>query len=148
MPPREFGRLSHQQGKFRRPRQRRRQPGGMAPEIEVKRERAAASGAHDSAWSRVRRIRNAPSSFGSFGRMQFEVIGPITEQRTIAVGRRIRELGRILRRHGPGSWRKRSGIAWVREPDGTTRLAELHWYEATGVGRREFKIKRYLDIDP
>jgi hypothetical protein len=29
--------------------------------------------------------------------------------------------------------------------DGSVRLAELHWYEAHGIGAREYKIKEYLD---
>ena len=44
-----------------------------------------------------------------------------------------------------GPWRKRKGVATVRLPDGAERRAELHWYEATGIGRKELKIKRYLD---
>ena len=77
--------------------------------------------------------------------MPFEVVGPIIEQRTIAIGRRIRGLAAITKRYGAGRWRKMSGRAWVRLGDGTMRLAELHWYEATGIGRRNMKIKRYLD---
>ena len=46
---------------------------------------------------------------------------------------------------GRGRWRKRKGVATVRLGDGTIRLAELHWYEATGIGRKELKLKRYLD---
>jgi hypothetical protein len=80
--------------------------------------------------------------------MRFEVVGPITARRTIAVGRRIRELRRIVETHGKGRWRKMAGAAWVRRPDGSTRLAELHWYEATGIGRREIRIKRYLHVIP
>jgi hypothetical protein len=63
---------------------------------------------------------------------------------TIAAGRQIRAIRRLVKAHGPGYWRKRKGIAWVRLADGTVRLAELHWYEATGVGRKELKIKQYL----
>jgi hypothetical protein len=47
--------------------------------------------------------------------------------------------------YGRGRWRKRKGIALVRLPDGSEELAEVHWYEATGIGRRELKIKRYLE---
>jgi hypothetical protein len=77
--------------------------------------------------------------------MRFEIVGPIRDQRTIAVGRRIRRLAAIVAEYGPGKWRKMSGSAWIRRPDGTVRFAEIHWYEATGIGRRNFKIKRYLD---
>ncbi|MEP7325914.1 MAG: hypothetical protein ABI836_08205 [Gemmatimonadota bacterium] len=63
----------------------------------------------------------------------------------MAVGHRIRELDRLIRAYGRGRWRKRKGEATVRLADGTVRRAELHWYEATGIGRKELKIKRYLD---
>ncbi len=56
-----------------------------------------------------------------------------------------RELARLRRRYGRARWRKRKGRAQIELPSGVVRLAELHWYEATGVGQREFKIKRYLD---
>ena len=65
--------------------------------------------------------------------------------RDLAVGRKIRELDRLQKRYGKGRWRKRKGAAKVRLEDGTIRDAELHWYEATGIGRLELKIKRYLD---
>ena len=77
--------------------------------------------------------------------MYFTVIGPISDIKTFATGRGIRELPRLRKLYGRGRWRKRKGIATVRLADGSTRLAELHWYEATGIGRKEFKIKRYLD---
>lgn len=72
-----------------------------------------------------------------------EIVGVIRQIRTIAVGKRIRELTRLRRAYGPGRWRKRKGIARVRI-GGETVLAEVHWYEASGVGRKEFKIKRIL----
>ena len=77
--------------------------------------------------------------------MYFTVIGPISNIETFATGRGIRELPRLRKLYGRGRWRKRKGITTVRLADGSTRLAELHWYEATGIGRKEFKIKRYLD---
>ena len=69
-------------------------------------------------------------------------------RRARAVSRpvRIRELPRLHKQYGRGRWRKRKGIATVRLADGTVRQAEIHWYEATGVGRKELKIKRYLDL--
>lgn len=73
------------------------------------------------------------------------MIGDIVEIETFAVGRGIRERRRLERRFGKGRWRKRKGRARVRLADGTIREAELHWYEATGIGRKELKIKRYLD---
>jgi hypothetical protein len=74
----------------------------------------------------------------------FEVLGRFTQQRTIAVGRGIRELRRLRKIYGPGKWRKVKGIARVRLPDGTISLAEVHWYEAHGIGRIELKVKRLL----
>ena len=75
----------------------------------------------------------------------FEIIGEITDARTFAVGSSIREIARLRKLYGRGRWRKRKGVARVRLPDGAIRLAEVHWYEAHGIGRREFKIKRYVD---
>ena len=77
--------------------------------------------------------------------MDFSILGEITEIETFAVGRQIRELKRLRRQYGRGRWRKRKGVARVRLSDGTVRRAELHWYEATGVGQKEIKIKKYLD---
>ena len=77
--------------------------------------------------------------------MHFRILGAIAAIETIAVGSAIREVGRLRKRHGRGRWRKRKGVARVELQDGTVRLAEIHWYEASGVGRREFKLKGYLD---
>jgi hypothetical protein len=77
--------------------------------------------------------------------MHFRVIGQIEQIETFAVGSGIRELQRLRKIYGRGRWRKRKGVATVRLTDGTIRLAELHWYEATGIGRKELKLKRYLD---
>ena len=77
--------------------------------------------------------------------MDLEILGRIYEIETIAVTSRIRELRRLRRAYGLGHWRKCKGVARVKLQDGAIRLAELHWYEATGIGRYEFKIKRYLD---
>jgi hypothetical protein len=77
--------------------------------------------------------------------MDFEVVGAITDVETFAVGSSIRELPRLRRVYGPGRWRKRKGIAQVRLKDGTAVRAEVHWYEAHGIGRKEMKIKRFLD---
>ena len=77
--------------------------------------------------------------------MAFEIIGEIEDIETFATGRGIRELARLNRIYGRGRWRKRKGRATIRLSDGTQRVAELHWYEATGIGRKEYKIKRYLD---
>jgi hypothetical protein len=77
--------------------------------------------------------------------MHFEVVGQIEQIETFATGSGIRELARLRKIYGRGRWRKRKGVAMVRLSDGTVRLAELHWYEATGIGRKELKLKRYLD---
>jgi len=74
----------------------------------------------------------------------FEIIGEITAVETIATGRRIRELARLQRCYGTGRWRKRKGRARVRLADGTVTLAEVHWYEAHGIGRYDMKIKRLV----
>ena len=77
--------------------------------------------------------------------MYFQILSEITDVETIATGSGVRELARLRRRYGRARWRKRKGVAQVELASGTVRLAELHWYEASGVGQREFKIKRYLD---
>jgi len=77
--------------------------------------------------------------------MHFEVVGEIMDLETIAVGPRIREISRLRKLYGRARWRKMKGKALIRLPDGRLRVAELHWYEAHGVGRRELKRKRYLD---
>ena len=77
--------------------------------------------------------------------MGFEIVGEVKDVETFALGRGIGELPRLRRIYGKGRWRKRKGIATVRLSNGTIRLAELHWYEASGIGKKEFKIKRYLD---
>ena len=77
--------------------------------------------------------------------MHFEVVGQIEQVETFATGSGIRELQRLRKIYGRGRWRKRKGVATVRLSDGTIRLAELHWYEATGIGRKELKLKRYVD---
>jgi len=73
------------------------------------------------------------------------LIGKITDIEIIAVGRSIHELPELRARFGRGRWRKLKGVANVRLSDGTIRLAELHWYEAHGIGKVRMKIKRYLD---
>lgn len=75
---------------------------------------------------------------------QIEVIGDITEIETIAVGNSIRGLERLQKKHGRGRWRKLKGVATVRLPDNTTCFAEVHWYEAHGIGKRDIKVKRFI----
>ena len=73
--------------------------------------------------------------------MDFEIIGDIRDIEPIAVGRAIRNLARLRRQHGRGRWRKLKGVATVRLDDETIYTAEVHWYEAHGIGRKEVKIK-------
>ena len=73
--------------------------------------------------------------------MDFEILGEISAVETIAQGKGIRERSRLLKRYGLGRWRKRKGLADIRLSSGEICRAELHWYEATGIGRRELKIK-------
>jgi len=75
----------------------------------------------------------------------FEIRGKITEVETFAIGNSIRELPRLRKLYGKGRWRKRKGTATVALPNGTIRQAELHWYEAYGIGKKELKIKRFID---
>ena len=77
--------------------------------------------------------------------MDFEIIGNIEAVEVIAVGSKIRVLAYLQKVHGRGRWRKLKGIAGVRIPNGEIRRVELHWYEAHGIGRRDMKIKQYLD---
>ena len=78
-------------------------------------------------------------------RVDFEILGGIFETETFATDSGIREIRRLRRVYGIGQWRKRKGIASVRLSDGTIRRAEIHWYEASGIGKFEFKIKHYVD---
>ena len=77
--------------------------------------------------------------------MHFEIIGTIENIETIAVGGRIREIQRLRKQYGSGRWRKLKGIAYIRLTNDSIRRAEVHWYEAHGVGRKKMKIKRFLD---
>lgn len=77
--------------------------------------------------------------------MHFDILGEISEIETIAVGNAIRDVARLQKLHGKGRWRKMKGVALVRLRSGKVRKAELHWYEAHGIGKKEFKRKRYLD---
>lgn len=76
--------------------------------------------------------------------MDFRIVGQIEAVETIAAGSGIRELAALRRRYGAGNWRKKRGIATVRLPDGETARAEVHWYEAHGIGKVKLKIKRWL----
>jgi hypothetical protein len=77
--------------------------------------------------------------------MYFEICGDVTDVETFATGTSIRELPRLRKLYGKGRWRKRKDVADVKFPNGTIRKAELHWYEASKFGKKEFKIKRFVD---
>ncbi len=77
--------------------------------------------------------------------MKFEVIGQIENVEVISVGTDIRNLAYLEKAYGSGRWRKLKGMAHVRLLNGHIRRVELHWYEAHGIGRKDIKIKRYVE---
>lgn len=77
--------------------------------------------------------------------MNFDIVDGIGEIETIAQGSGIREIDRLRKMYGHKNWRKMKGIARVRLSSGRIRLAELHWYEVHGIGKKEMKRKRYLE---
>ena len=76
--------------------------------------------------------------------MSFEIIGPLVNVETIAVGKEIRELARLQKAYGKGRWRKRKGVGRIKLQNGSVHTAEIHWYEAHGIGAKEHKIKHIL----
>ena len=77
--------------------------------------------------------------------MSFQIIGGITQIEVIAVDKSIYDIARLRRIYGQGRWRKMKGVALIQLRNGRIRKAELHWYEAHGIGKKEIKRKRYLD---
>jgi len=77
--------------------------------------------------------------------MHFEIIGEIESIETIASGGKIKDIMRLRKQYGSAKWRKLKGIAKVRLQSGSVHNAEIHWYEAHGIGRKKLKIKRLLD---
>jgi hypothetical protein len=73
--------------------------------------------------------------------MDFKIVSEITDIETIAAGTGVHDRARLRKQYGRGRWRKLKGVAEVRLPSGRIRLAEVHWYEAHGIGKREFKLK-------
>lgn len=65
--------------------------------------------------------------------MKPRLVSDISDVEVIAIGKSIREHNRLRKMYGPG-----------QISDGTAHLAELHWYEAHGIGKKEIKIKRIL----
>ncbi len=77
--------------------------------------------------------------------MPFVICGEITDVETFAIGNSIRDLPLLRKLYGDGRWRKRKGFADVKLPSGKIQRAEVHWYEASGIGKKEFKVKRFVD---
>ncbi len=77
--------------------------------------------------------------------MHFKIVGPIANVESIAAGTALRERKRLWKAYGKGRWRKLKGAAEVKLHDDTICHAEIHWYEAHGIGAKEYKIKRILD---
>jgi hypothetical protein len=86
----------------------------------------------------------AAVSLQDSGTMWFKIVGEIRDIEPIALGRSVRVRVRLRKLYGGVRWRELQGIAEVRLPNGTRRLAEVHWYESHGVGRKEFEIKRFV----
>jgi len=77
--------------------------------------------------------------------MYFEIQGAIEDIEPVAIGSSIRDISRVRKQFGPGRWRQLEGTASVKLENGHIRRAEVHWYEARGVGKRKMKIKRFID---
>jgi hypothetical protein len=77
--------------------------------------------------------------------MDFTIVGAVTDIEVIARGRGIRRLKTLTKRYGGRNWRKMKGLAKIRTASGAARWAEVHWYEAHGIGRKGWKIKSFLD---
>ncbi|MBS3779744.1 MAG: hypothetical protein KGY41_05080 [Desulfovermiculus sp.] len=77
--------------------------------------------------------------------MYFELIGNIEKIEVIAVGGNIRDIERIQNQYGSGRWRKLKGYGKIKLQNGIVRRAEIHWYEAHGIGKKKMKIKRFLE---
>ncbi len=76
--------------------------------------------------------------------MEFEIVGTMRHIETIATGDGVVIRRYLDRAYGRGRWRKMKGVAPVRLADGTRCDAEIHWFEAHGIGRRDVKLKRIL----
>jgi len=77
--------------------------------------------------------------------MHFKIVSQIADVQIIASGTAIRERKRLWKAYGKGRWRKLKGNARIELSDGTICHAEIHWYEAHGIGPKEYKIKRFLN---
>lgn len=77
--------------------------------------------------------------------MHFDIIGKIENIKIIAVSGKIKDIMRLQNQYGSAKWRKLKGIAKIRLPNGSIHKAEIHWYEAHGIGSKKHKIKKFLD---
>ncbi len=77
--------------------------------------------------------------------MYFEIVDEVSEIEIIASGSGIRIISLLRRQYGAGRWRKLKGVTTIQLSDGSLRLAEVHWFEAHGIGKRKMRIKRFLD---
>ena len=76
--------------------------------------------------------------------IEFEVLGEIRDIETIPTGRGVRITNHLEHTFGKGHWRKMKGTATVELADGTICEAEIHWFEAHGIGRKDFKVKKVI----
>jgi hypothetical protein len=76
--------------------------------------------------------------------MGFAILSEIRDIQTVAAGRGVYIRRYLERTYGSSRWRKMKGVATVRLADGTICEAEVHWFEAHGIGRKKMKIKRFL----
>lgn len=76
--------------------------------------------------------------------MKFKIVGKISNVEIIAVGSSIKEIARLRKNYGKGRWRKLKGVSKVQFADGDIVKVEIHWYEAHGIGKKEFKIKKII----
>jgi len=76
--------------------------------------------------------------------MKFKIVGLIEDEEIIASGKKIRELKRLIKIYGEGKWRKMKGSATIELDNGSKHMAEIHWYEAHGIGKKEYKIKSFI----
>lgn len=88
---------------------------------------------------------DGPPDLGEDRGVRFELVGAIEQIETIAAGPGVKVRSFLRKTYGRGRWRKLKGVAIVRLPNGKLRRVELHWYEAHGIGKRDIKIKRYVD---
>ena len=73
--------------------------------------------------------------------MIFEIVTLIENIETIAEGNSVRVRNQLIKKYGKGRWEKKKGVATVKLRDGSFRLAEVHWYETHGIGKRDIKVK-------